>query len=1081
MRRILAASAAALIASTGLALGAPSPVAAADETDPLAPVTVTRYGGPDRYATSLLVAEAVAADAGGSVDSVVIVSGRSWTEAVVAASIAGRLQAPVLMTPPSELRADARQFLARVGASTAVLVTTGATADDRTIDASVGSALESAGLTVEWVGGADQYETGVEAARRAGAAGTLGDFGPTAIVANGEVFADALVAGPLSAKGRHPVLLSPQAGLHRGVKSYLSSAGIRHVVLMGGSAALSPAVEDAIREMGVAVSRMAGTSRYDTAATTARFMAEQSAGTCFDGSSVGLARARVPFDSFSAAPLLARQCAPLVLTEPGEISGETAMLLDAVRAVDGISEVQLTVFGGDAAVSQAAIDAWLAGATAETAEPSDVPTVLPAGACGGSSSGDDTRIVGPTSISGSPSWSPDCARIAFHEQSAVWTARPDGSGKRRILRSPRSLVIIADIAWSPDGNRIAYVLKDFSQFPWTSHIYVVDTDGSGNTQITKGAVFDESPSWSPDGARLAFVREVGAERLESGGILAGKQSILTIEPRKGTQPSTVFASAHGSYDSVRWSPDGRRLAYARSGRLHIANTDGTDIRLLATGIHHGGLSWSPDGARIAFVRGDYRESDIYAIDVQSLRTVQVTDAAGPDVEPAWSPDGERIAYSTYRFDGNTQRDTQIRIAAAKGRAIATSALDRCQPPGPADAVTAGFPLPSWAPSATQRLQVAVVFAEFPDATASRTTREEAELGLPYMEKYLEDVSYGRLDIVTTARHGWLRLPAEYGAYVTEEADDDRGEAPGAETRNLFDEVAALAEDSADFADADVFFVVFPSEHFGGGIAGGSVTADGNEMQIAAANIFRTGSGWPSRGWGPTAAHEVGHALGLTDLYPYGDQHQPPTSNDPEWVRTVFGRMNLESYFPASPEDPRLQETRRHADGTTTTSFTTLLVYEEMLAWSRWQLGWLADHEVLCVTDAAATVDLDPVASPRGGVVMAVIPLGAGKVLVVESRRRLGYDAARSFTETAGPQSPTTRVMRPGLLVEGVLAYTVTPSLGAGDLPIKVAGDSGDGLLDGFPLLQVGDAVTVDGYTVSVTADSGQSHSVSVTR
>ena len=1082
MRRLLAAAIAALIAGAGLAFGVPAPAAAADETDPLAQVTVTRYGGADRYATSLLVAEAVAADANGRLDTVVIVSGRSWTEAVVAASIAGRLEAPVLMTPPGELRDDALEFLRRVGASEALLVSAGADAQTRSISASVASALEAAGLNVEWLGGTDQYATGVEVARRAGTAGSLGDFGPTAIVASGEVFADALVAGPLSAKGRHPVLLSPKASLDSGVESYLSESGIRHVVLMGGTAALSPAVENSIDSLGIAVSRMSGATRYDTAVKTARFMAEHSGGSCFGGAAVGLARARVPFDSFSAASLLARQCAPLLLSDPGAIPSETAAFFDSARQADGVDELQMTVFGGDAAVSQAAIDTYLTGETAEEAdEPASVPTVLPAGTCGGSDSAEDIRVVGPTSISGSPSWSPDCARIAFHEQSAVWSARPDGSGKRRILRPPSGPGSVDDVAWSPDGSRIAYVLKDFSQVPWISHIYVVDTDGSGNTQITKGAVFDESPAWSPDGTRLAFAREVGTKRLESGGILAGKQSIMTIEPRRGSQPSTVFAPAHGSYDSVRWSPDGRRLAYARSGSLNIANVDGTDIRLLATGIHHEGLSWSPDGARIAFVRGDFRESDVYAIDVQSLRTVQITDAAGPEAEPAWSPDGERIAYSTYRLDGNTHRDTQIRIAAAKGRAIAVSALDRCQPPGPADAVTAGFPLPSWAPSAAQRLRVAVVFAEFPDATASRTTREEAELGLPYMEKYLEDVSYGRLDIVTTARHGWLRLPAEYGSYVTEVADDDRGEAPDAETRNLFDEVAALAEDSADFADADVFFVVFPSEHFGGGIAGGSVTADGNEMQIAAANIFRTGSGWPSRGWGPTAAHEVGHALGLTDLYPYGDQHQPPTSNDPEWVRTVFGRMNLESYFPASPEDPRLQETRRHADGTTTTSFTTLLVYEEMLAWSRWQLGWLADHEVLCVTDAAATVDLDPVASPRGGVVMAVIPLGAGKVLVVESRRRLGYDAARSFTETAGPQSPTTRVMRPGLLVEGVLAYTVTPSLGAGDLPIKVAGDSGDGLLDGFPLLQVGDAVTVDGYTVSVTADSGQSHSVSITR
>ena len=78
-------------------------------------VSVTRYGGADRYETSLQVAEAVAADAGGSLEWVVLVSGRRWTDAVVAAPVAGALGAPVLMTPPDELRADALAFLERAG------------------------------------------------------------------------------------------------------------------------------------------------------------------------------------------------------------------------------------------------------------------------------------------------------------------------------------------------------------------------------------------------------------------------------------------------------------------------------------------------------------------------------------------------------------------------------------------------------------------------------------------------------------------------------------------------------------------------------------------------------------------------------------------------------------------------------------------------------------------------------------------------------------------------------------------------------------------------------------------------------
>ncbi|MCY3892837.1 MAG: cell wall-binding repeat-containing protein [Acidimicrobiaceae bacterium] len=73
--------------------------ARASSSGSAASVDFERYGGADRYATSLKIAEAVLADAG-SAQWAVMVSGESWLDAVVASSLAGALGAPVLLTPP---------------------------------------------------------------------------------------------------------------------------------------------------------------------------------------------------------------------------------------------------------------------------------------------------------------------------------------------------------------------------------------------------------------------------------------------------------------------------------------------------------------------------------------------------------------------------------------------------------------------------------------------------------------------------------------------------------------------------------------------------------------------------------------------------------------------------------------------------------------------------------------------------------------------------------------------------------------------------------------------------------------------
>ena len=668
MRAIAAASIAAVL-SLAPAVGVSAQV---DQTD-LAAVDVVRYGGPDRYATSLEVAEAVAADAGDSLDWVVMVSGFSWHEAVVAASVAGTLDAPVLMTPPHGVRDDAMEFLGDAGVSRVLLVSTD-TESRRSIDTAVDDQLRSAGLVVERVGDADQYRTGVAVAERLGTAGELAAFGKTAIIASGEVFADALVAGPLSAWAGLPVLLTPQAALHDEVAEYLRSAGIERVVMMGGTAALSDEVENAIGALNIAIDRMAGTTRFETATKTADYAARHAGMGCFAGAKAGLARARVPFDSFSAAPLLASKCAALVLTDPKKMPESTAEYLDGVRHAAGTGTAELLVFGGDAAVSQAAIDAYL--------EQGDEPETEQAsvGRCGGTSNEPPTRLLPQLSPARDAEWSPDCRHISYTFRAGLWVMNRDGSDAREILllRGRRS---IAGPAWSPDGTRIAIEVSSWEGSngiaSQRSHIYVVNADGSNPVQLTTGTFEDRHPTWSPDSRQIAFERNSWLDRTVSPPI--GSQRFIVVMDSDGAN-LTAVGSKDAGHSAPAWSPDGTKFAFrSRNGLVSTMNVDGTDVkrywqiegwtesaftRIQASEFSK--LSWSPDSTLIAFAwkpwtspgQGPNPPSD--TIDIAVLDTVNgtltaVTSMDGTERNPDWSPDGLRILFNTDVGNGKENR------------------------------------------------------------------------------------------------------------------------------------------------------------------------------------------------------------------------------------------------------------------------------------------------------------------------------------------------------------------------------------------------------------------------------------------
>lgn len=132
----------------------------------------------------------------------------------------------------------------------------------------VGVFIDFAPEDTRRLAGIDRIATGIEVAHQFTSA-------PTAVLATSVGFADALVGGPLAASFSGPVLLTAPDALDARVADELRRLGTTRVVLLGGEAALGQPVEDTVRGLGLQVDRIAGASRYETAAGVAAMLGPQ--------------------------------------------------------------------------------------------------------------------------------------------------------------------------------------------------------------------------------------------------------------------------------------------------------------------------------------------------------------------------------------------------------------------------------------------------------------------------------------------------------------------------------------------------------------------------------------------------------------------------------------------------------------------------------------------------------------------------------------------------------------------------------------------------------------------------------------
>ena len=224
----------------------------------------------------------------------------------------------------------------------------------------------------------------------------------------------------------------------------------------------------------------------------------------------------------------------------------------------------------------------------------------------------------------------------------IFVMNTDGSNQTNLTNHPANDI---GAKWSPDGRKIAFSsLRD--RDIW--EIYVMDADGSNVTRLTNNTADDLVTSWSPDASKLAFASDRdGHWEVYIMNADGSAQTALTEPPANNGSPA--------------WSPDGKKIAFTsdRDGdcspvygcrsKIYVMNAYGSNpTKLTTTPTADGGPAWSPDGTKIAFETCCEGNPEIYVMNADGSDRTNLTNHPVGDGSVAWSPDGTKLAFMSYR-------------------------------------------------------------------------------------------------------------------------------------------------------------------------------------------------------------------------------------------------------------------------------------------------------------------------------------------------------------------------------------------------------------------------------------------------
>lgn len=337
----------------------------------------SRLWGQDRYETAVEVSK----QGWQNSDYVVLASGEGYADALCAAPLAKKYNAPILLTDSKGLNEKTKEEIKRLNAKNVLIIGKYAS-----VSKAAEEKLSSIVTNVQRFGGNDRYETSVIVAKELGTIDKV-------VVTSGNGFADALSIASIAAQENMPILLTDKNSLPTVVNDYIAErkSSITNAYIIGGAGSISDVVA---KEVSQSFVRLGGSDRFETNLKVMEYFKDKIK---FDNLYVVQADGPTGMefaDALSGSALAVKTSAPVILTYktiPQEVENfikEKVSDKSSIIALGGIAAVPETLVE-----KLESLKSQLPPEVPENPEPAPVPAPSGGGGGGGSTGGDTPSTV----------------------------------------------------------------------------------------------------------------------------------------------------------------------------------------------------------------------------------------------------------------------------------------------------------------------------------------------------------------------------------------------------------------------------------------------------------------------------------------------------------------------------------------------------------------------------------------------------------------------------------------------------------------------------------------------------------------